>query len=143
MLEKFGETALSLLRWLATVCFFLLVIGSCAYLVKKYEKPWPIDRQDLEHRPLEQQVSLCSLVNLNTGLENISEIMRIAGMRPDMGAAIDLVVSGKPKFGRRYNCFANLTVREAELVKSADEYILVQQHIQRGVLKFNRISGGF
>jgi len=116
----------------------LCFIALAGYIVSATEKPWEIDRTKLAKVPLEHQVGICMLKNLGTAQENIAELMRIAGLRFDGETALDLIISGTPSLGRRYDCFARLSEGEIETVRSKSEYHEIVKFVELQSHKFNR-----
>ncbi len=119
--------------------FAIALVFGFSYLVRVTEKPWPL----VEGQPLVWQVGACQLINLGTFADNYLEALNILGMRPDFETGVNLAVNGPPRFGRRYDCFANLSENEKVKVIETKEYADIQFELQRQIIKFTDPHGGF
>jgi len=129
----------NLLEKLVNVVFAIALISGFAYVVRITEKPWPL----VEGRPLVEQVGVCQFINLRTGVDNYMEALNVLGIRPDLETAVDLLVNGPPRFGRRYDCFANLSDAEAVAVIATKEYADIQLEVYRQTEMFLKPFRGF
>jgi hypothetical protein len=109
------------------------------WLVRITEKPWPL----IEGQSLVNQVGACQLINMRTGAENYLQAMKIFGMHLDLETGVDLAINGPPSFGRRYDCFANLSSADVEAVISTKQYRDVQFEIARQIGALSKPVRGF
>lgn len=116
--------------------FAVALIAGFMSLVRYTEKPWPL----IEGQRLVDQVGACQFINLNTGVENYLQALKVLGIRPDLETAVDLAINGPPSFGRRYNCFANISENEKKAVIATQQYRDIQYEIAK---RINSLSSHF
>jgi len=119
--------------------FVCALISGFVYLVRVTEKPWPV----IVGQPMVQQVGVCQFINLRTGVENYLEALNALGMRPDLETGVDLLINGPPSFGRRYDCFANVSDEETTAIIATKEYADIQFAIHRQMNFFLKPIRGF
>jgi len=128
-----------MLERLLNFIFAVLLILGFAKLVEATEKPWPV----IEGQPLVDQVCACQFMNINTAGLNYLEAIKSLNLRVNLRTGVNLALVGPPKFGRRYDCFANLSEEEEAEVKSTQLYSDVQFEILRQLDRLNAPSRGF
>lgn len=128
-----------MLERLLNFAFAVALILGISQLIRLTEKPWPL----IEGQSLVDQVGACLFINQNTGVENYLQALNILGIRPNLETAIDLAINGPPSFGRRYDCFANLSSDEEKMITATKQYTDMLLMIHRKINDFTAHERGF
>lgn len=121
------------------IIFAIALLSGLFYFIRATEKPWLL----IEGQPMVQQVGACQFINLKAGVDNYLEALTVLGIRPDLETTVDLLVNGPPRFGRRFDCFANISDEEAAEIIATKEYADIQFEIHRQMEAFLKPFRGF